>query len=57
MGFGNGTYAAEEVDGFDLLLTLIGWYHQVLLTARSMIDEQLLREAIVLVRRCYTWFQ
>ena len=57
MGFGNGTCAAEEVDGFDLLLTLIEWYYQVLLTARSMIDEQLLREAIVLVRRCYTWFQ
>ena len=57
MRFSNGTGAAEEVDGFDLLLTLIEWYHQVLLTARSMIDEQLLREAIVLVRRCYTWFQ
>ena len=52
MRFGNGTGAAEEVDGFGFGVTLIEWCHQVLFVLRSMVDEQLLCEAMILVRRC-----
>jgi hypothetical protein len=49
MGFGNSTGAAEEVNRLGLGITLIKWCHQALLVLRSMVDEQLLCEAIILV--------
>jgi hypothetical protein len=52
MRFGNGTGPAEEVDGFDLGVALIEWCRHLLFVLRSMVDEQLLCEAMILVRRC-----